>query len=63
MNSVEVDFEGIKVNTFACYDEYLTNLYGDYMKLPPKSKQIGHHYSSGYDMNISYKDYIKSKKK
>lgn len=42
MNSVEVDFEGIKVNTFACYDEYLTNLYGDYMKLPPKDKQIAH---------------------
>lgn len=45
------------------YDKFLTLSYGDYMKLPPKSKQIGHHYSSGYDMNISYKDYIKSKKK
>lgn len=45
------------------YDKFLTLSYGDYMKLPPKSKQIGHHYSSGYDMNMSYKDYIKSKKK
>ena len=45
------------------YDKFLTLSYGDYMKLPPKSKQIGHHYSSGYDMTMSYKDYIKSKKK
>lgn len=25
------------------YDEYLTNAYGDYMKLPPKEKQVAHH--------------------
>ena len=42
MNSVEVDFEGIKVNTFACYDEYLTNLYGDYMKLPSEEERRIH---------------------
>lgn len=42
IDNVEVEFEGMKVNTFACYDEYLTNLYGDYMKLPPNDKQIAH---------------------
>ena len=50
MNSVEVDFEGIKVNTFACYDEYLTNLYGDYMKLPPKEEQVSKHFVKLIDL-------------
>lgn len=36
-------FEGILFNTPNDYDEYLSNLYGDYMKLPPKEKQVSHH--------------------
>ena len=42
MDNVEVDFENVKVNTFACYHKYLSNLYGDYMKLPPIEKRITH---------------------
>ena len=38
----KIVFENIEVNTFACYDEYLKNLYGNYMELPPKDKQIAH---------------------
>lgn len=30
------------------YDEYLRGLYGNYMKLPPKSKQKTHHMSDSY---------------
>lgn len=30
------------------YDIYLTNLYGDYMKLPPKEKRIPHHGYKAY---------------
>lgn len=45
------------------YDKYLTYEYGDYMKLPPNSQQVGHHYSSGFDLHLSYKDYMKKKKK
>lgn len=37
------DFEGIKVNGMKNYDEILTNIYGDYMKLPPVEKQVTHH--------------------
>lgn len=37
-----VDFEDIKVNTMACYDTYLSNLYGNYMELPPEEKRIAH---------------------
>lgn len=36
-------FEGFLFNTPDDYDEYLSNLYGDYMKLPPKEKQVSHH--------------------
>lgn len=38
----KVIFENIEVNTFSCYDEYLRNLYGNYMELPPKEKQVAH---------------------
>jgi lipopolysaccharide cholinephosphotransferase len=30
------------------YDECLSNLYGDYMKLPPKNKRYMHHYLDAY---------------
>ena len=38
----QFDFEGLQVPGFANYDIYLTNLYGDYMKLPPEDKRIPH---------------------
>jgi len=36
-------FEGKPYSGIRGYDEYLTNLYGDYMQLPPKEKQIRTH--------------------
>lgn len=36
-------FEGKYFSTPDYYDEYLKNLYGDYMKMPPKEKQVPHH--------------------
>ena len=36
-------FEGREFSTIKEYDFYLTQLYGDYMKLPPKEKQVTHH--------------------
>lgn len=36
------DFEGLQVYGFANYDIYLTNLYGDYRKLPPVEQQVPH---------------------
>ncbi len=38
----EMDFEGIKVNLPGNYDKYLTNYYGDYMKLPPQEQRVNH---------------------
>ena len=40
----EVDFEGKKYPAFKEYDNYLRYQYGDYMQLPPKEKQVAHHY-------------------
>lgn len=35
-------FEGISACAFQNHDIYLTNLYGDYMKLPPEDKRVPH---------------------
>lgn len=40
---VKVDFEGKKYPAPVGYDEWLRSFYGDYMKLPPKEKQVSHH--------------------
>ena len=39
---IDVEFEGHKFKAPRRYDEYLTNIYGDYMKLPPKDKRKSH---------------------
>lgn len=42
-NLIETDFENNSFYIPKEYDEYLTRIYGDYMKLPPKEKQKSHH--------------------
>lgn len=44
-----VDFESEKFFIPKGYDEMLTNIYGDYMKFPPKEQQVTHHLSSVYE--------------
>ena len=40
-------FEGYSLKGLVRFDEYLSSIYGDYMVLPPKSKQCPpHHYKS-----------------
>ena len=45
---VKMEFEGFLFDAMAGYDEYLTCIYGDYMKLPPKEKQISNHSFMAY---------------
>lgn len=47
-DSVMVSFEGFMIRIPKGYDQYLNQVYGDYMKLPPKEKQISKH-SHVYD--------------
>ena len=54
-----VPFEDIMVKVPKDYDTYLKNLYGDYMKFPPKEQQVGHHYNSGVSLEQGYEDYMK----
>lgn len=42
-NIVLMPFEDREFMAFADYDEYLTNGYGDWRKLPPVEKQVSHH--------------------
>ncbi len=43
LDLIEVEFEGMKFPAVRNYDVYLKHLYNDYMKLPPKEKQVAHH--------------------
>lgn len=42
LERVKVEFEGHEFWAPGCWDLYLRNLYGDYMKLPPEEKRITH---------------------
>lgn len=53
-----LSFENIKVQVPTNYDQYLTQNYGNYMQLPPKSERIGHHYVSEFNLTKSYKERI-----
>ena len=37
-----VQFEGHEFSGVSCWDSYLTNIYGDYMQLPPEEDRIDH---------------------
>lgn len=43
LDTVEMDFADMKVKIPKGYDEYLSYLYGDYMTLPPREKQVNKH--------------------
>ncbi len=47
-SSVEVEFEGRKFPAPIGFNDYLTNLYGNYMQLPPKDKRETHHGFKAY---------------
>ena len=53
------EFEGEQFYIPKRYDEYLTEMYGDYMKLPPVDKQIGHHFTAYENLNLSWRDFKK----
>ncbi|MBQ8610315.1 MAG: LicD family protein [Oscillospiraceae bacterium] len=56
----ELYFEGMRVKAPAEYEKWLTQVYGDYMQLPPEEKRVTHHYTEVIDMEHSYFDYVKN---
>ena len=48
---VEMEFEGKSFFGIKDYHSYLTNLYGNYMQMPPEEKRVTHHNFDAY-----YKD-------
>lgn len=49
------DFEGLRIYGPQNADRYLSNLYGDYMCLPPEEKRVSHHAYSHLDLTTPYK--------
>lgn len=45
---IQLDFEGYKLKAPCGYHEVLTQMYGDYMKLPPEEQQVTHHSNKAY---------------
>lgn len=60
---IMLQFEDIQVKAPIGYDRVLKDTYGDYMKLPPKEKQVAHHFSDVIDTKKSYKEYINIERK
>ena len=50
-------FENCQLPIPIGYDTYLKIAFGDYMKLPPKEKQVGHHDALFMDLDTGYKTY------
>lgn len=57
-----VTFEGLKMPCMSGYDEYLTKVFGDYMQLPPKEKQVPHHDIAYLDLNTPCIEYDSKRK-
>ena len=55
---VELEFEGLKVTAPSKYELWLTQVYGDYMQLPPEEKRVSHHGTDIIDTKKSYKEYV-----
>ncbi len=56
-DGVEGIFEGMTVRLPKEYDKWLTQVYGDYMQLPPLEKRIAHHFTEAIDTERPYTDY------
>lgn len=56
-NPQKYQFENIEIMGIEKYDRYLTNIYGEWRKVPPKEKQITHHDFLLLDLHKSYLEY------
>ena len=54
---VDLTFEGLTVRGPEHWDKWLTQVYGNYMQLPPVEKRVGHHYAEAIDLERPYTEY------
>lgn len=57
-----VTFEGLEMPCMSGYDEYLTMVFGDYMKEPAKEEQVPHHDIAYMDLNSPCINYDSERK-
>jgi len=50
------NFEDIQLYGVSDYDKYLSDKFGDYMKMPPENKRTPHHYKL-LDLNTPYREF------
>lgn len=50
-------FEGLTVRVPCEYHKWLSQVYGNYMQLPPVEKRVVHHYTEVIDLNKPYTEY------
>lgn len=55
--SLVLPFENISMPIPKGYDAYLRIAFGDYMQMPPKEKQVGHHDAVFMDLDTPYTEY------
>ena len=53
----KIPFEDITANVLSNTEAYLTLMYGDYMKLPPKEKRVVQHSTKYIDLHNSFEKY------
>lgn len=61
-SGVEINFEDVTICCPIEYDQYLRMDFGDYMKLPPKEKQVPRHKIEILNLSKSYIEYAKENK-
>jgi lipopolysaccharide cholinephosphotransferase len=54
----DLQFEDIVASGPKYYHEYLRNVYGNYMELPPVEMRVGHHYTEVIDLNYPFTHYL-----
>lgn len=47
-NGTTAEFEGLHLDVFVEYDKYLTQIYGNYLQLPPVEQRRSHHRFEAY---------------
>jgi lipopolysaccharide cholinephosphotransferase len=47
-DTIDGEFEGYKIKNPIGYDKYLTEKYGDYMKLPPEESRVMHGFDAWF---------------